>query len=40
MWSLLRSAAVWRHRVLWQAFGSNPKTWAWHMAAIRAVYGW
>lgn len=41
MWYLMRSAAIIRHRIVWQAFeASNPARWPGHMAVIRAVYGY
>jgi hypothetical protein len=39
-WHMLRAAAITRHRILWNACGSNPVIWELHMALIRAVYGY
>jgi hypothetical protein len=40
IWHLLRLAAISRHRLVWRACGSDPKTWEAHMAMIRLVYGY
>lgn len=41
IWSLMRDAAIARHRFLNDAFESScPKKWAVHMQIVRAFYGW
>jgi len=40
VWHLMRLAAIGRHRALWWACGSDPKTWEMHMGVIRAFYGY
>jgi hypothetical protein len=40
-WLLMRQAAVQRHWIFNQTLeGGCPERWHWHMAVIRAVYGW
>src|SRR5690349_9015385 len=38
-WMLMRNAAVCRHYIAWRMAGGNPRSWAWHMAAVRSFYG-
>ena len=40
-WHLARAAAIYRHR-LWCASATRApyNNWSWHMAQIRAVYGY
>ena len=41
MWHAMRTAAIARHRLVNAMFeGGCPYRWIWHMAAIKAVYGY